>query len=169
MDCFFSLARRRKPMNANRLVLLTVFAPAMVWAAAQSPDAVPPPAPQAPPAIVGTSATHSGRITAVVYGPQGEVQAILLGDGAAVSLPPDLAMRAQAGVVRGSRVQVSGTQRVIAGQVSLIAQSLTANGQTFVAALPAPGPAFAGGAPPPPPPPAPRGRPGPDAPPPPAP
>ena len=87
---------------------------------------------------MGIPATYSSRISAVVYGPQGEVQALALRNGVAVSLPPDLGAQLQATLVKGARVQVSGTQRVIAGQTSLLALSLTANGQTIVAIQPPP-------------------------------
>jgi hypothetical protein len=178
-------------MKSNRLFLIATLSSALALAAiAQTPspapplpppDAVAPPAPPAVPSAApiqsGAPATHSSRVSAVIYGPQGEVQAFTLRDGVAVTLSPDLGTLLQPTVTKGSRVQVSGMERVIAGQTSLIAQSLTANGQTFVAAPPPPdqGPGIAGGTPPPPPPlPAgpqgprgPRSRRGPGAPPPP--
>ncbi len=122
-------------MKPNHALLITALSPVLALAAsAQNPSAPPPP----PPAAYGgspmsTAATYSGRISAVVYGPQGEVQALALRNGVAVSLPPDLGAQLQTAIVRGTRVQVSGTKRVIAGQTSLLAQSLTANGQTMLA------------------------------------
>ena len=178
-------------MKSNRQFLIAALSPLLALAAvAQTPPPAPPPppadaiAPPPPPAAPlttpiqsGAPATHSSRVSAVVYGPQSEVQALTLRDGVAVTLSPDLGMRLQATVTKGARVQVSGMERVIAGQTSLVAQSLTANGQTFVAAPfpPDPGPGIAGATPSPPPsPPAgpqdprgPRGRRGPGAPPPP--
>jgi hypothetical protein len=152
-------------MNPNRLYLIAALSPVLALAAAGQ---TPPPAPPPPPANVsapqpplpmaqiqgGVSATHSSRVSAAVYGPQGELQALTLRDGVAVTLPPDLGMRLQSNVIRGTRVQVSGIQRVIAGQTSLVAQSLTTNGQTFVASAPFTdaGPGLAGGTLPPPPP-----------------
>jgi hypothetical protein len=127
-------------------------------ASAQNPSA--PPSPSAAPygpSPVGTAATYNSRISTVVYGPQGEVQALALRNGVAVSLPPDLGAQLQTAIVRGTRVQVSGTRRVIAGQTSLLAQSLTANGQTTVASHPPTPDRGAAAAPPPPGPPGPRG------------
>jgi hypothetical protein len=162
-------------MKPNHALLITALSPVLALAAsAQNPSAPPPP----PPAAYGgspmsTAATYSSRISAVVYGPQGEVQALALRNGVAVSLPPDLGAQLQTAIVRGTRVQVSGTQRVIAGQTSLLAQSLTANGQTMVASQPpTPDRGAAAPAPPPPGPPGPRGpaaRRGPGGPPPPPP
>jgi hypothetical protein len=158
-------------LNKKCLILIAAISPVLTLAAfSQTPP--PPPAdvaaPLPPPRMAqvqgGLSATHSSRVAAVVYGPQGEVQGLTLRDGVAVTLSPDLGMRLQSNISRGSRIQVSGIQRVIAGQTCLVAQSLTANGQTFVASAtpPDPRPGFAGGAPPPPPPPAgPRGPRGP--------
>jgi hypothetical protein len=166
-------------MKSNRIFLIAAFTPALVLAAvAQTPPPSPPPPPPGPaaplqpptaPAFVqtGVPATHSSRVSAVVYGPQGEIQGLTLRNGVSVSLPPDLGMRLQSSVIKGARVQVNGTQQVVAGQTSLIAQSITANGQTFIATQPAPdrGPGIAGGVPPPlPPPPAgPQGPGGPRA------
>jgi hypothetical protein len=161
-------------MKPNHALLITALSPVLALAvSAQNPSAPPPP----PPAAYGgspmsTAATYSSRISAVVYGPQGEVQALALRNGVAVSLPPDLGAQLQTAIVRGTRVQVSGTQRVIAGQTSLLAQSLTANGRTMVASQPpTPDRGAAAAAPPPPGPPGPRGpaRRGPGGPPPPPP
>jgi hypothetical protein len=154
-------------MKPNRIFLIAALSPALVLAAV-APTALPAPPPPPPgvaaplqpptsPALIqtGAPATHSSRVSAVVYGPQGEVQGLALRNGVSVSLPPDLAMRLQSSVIKGARVQVSGTQQVIAGQTSLIAQSITTNGQTFIATQQAPdrGASIAGGVPPPPPPP----------------
>jgi hypothetical protein len=170
-------------MKSTRLYLIAALSPILALTAAAQ---VPPPAPLPPPADAsappppmsqmqgGSPATHSSRVTAVIYGSQGEVQALTLRNGVAVTLTPDLGTRLQSGVTKGTRVQVSGLERVIAGQTSLVAQSLTANGETFIAA-PTPAqarPEIAGGTPPPPPagplgPGGPCGRLGPSAPPPP--
>jgi hypothetical protein len=141
-------------MKSNRLYLIAALSPVLVLAAAaQTPP--PPPvdvsAPPPPPTVQvqeGLPATHTSRVNAVAYGPQGEVVALTLRNGVAVTLTPDLGMRLQSSVTKGTRIQVSGLQRVIAGQTSL-----TANGQTFVAAPPTPPerPDIVGGAPPPPP------------------
>jgi hypothetical protein len=162
-------------MKPDHALLITVLSPVLALAAtAQNPPA-PPPLPSAAygASTMGAAATYSSRIRTVVYGPQGEVQALALRNGVAVSLPPDLGAQLQTAIVKGSRVQVSGTQRVIAGQTSLLAQSLTANGQTMVASQPpAPDRGVAAAAPPPPRPPGPRGpaaRRGPGGPPPPPP
>jgi len=165
-------------MESTRIFLIAALSPALVLAAAaQAPPPPPPPPAASVPAQQGVTATHNSRVNAVVYGPQGEIQAFTLRNGIAVSVPPDIGMRLQSSVIKGMRVQVSGMQQVIAGQTSLIAQSITANGQAFVAAPPTPdeGPGIAGGTPPPPPPPStawpqgPRGPRGPGAPPPPPP
>jgi hypothetical protein len=169
-------------MKHNRIILIAAFAPVLALPAGAQTPAPPPPPPAAgaapPPALAapvpaqsGVPATYSSHVSAVVYGPQGEVQALTLGNGVAVSLPPDFGLRLQSSVVRGARIQVSGTRQLIAGQTSLIAQSVTANGQTFIAAAPAAdeGPAAAGATPPPPPFGGPRGPRGAGAPPPPPP
>jgi hypothetical protein len=148
-------------MKPNHALLITALSPVLALAASAQNPSVPP---SLPPAAygaspLGTAATYSSRISTVVYGPQGEVQALALRNGVAVSLPPDLGAQFQTPIVKGTRVQVSGTQRVIAGQISLLAQSLTANGQTMVASqLPTPDRGTAAAPPPPPPgPPGPRG------------
>jgi hypothetical protein len=159
-------------MKFSHLSLIAALSPVLVLAAAaQAPPPTPPPPANAsapPPPMAetqgGSPVTHSSRVNAVVYSPQGDVEALMLRNGVAVALMPDIGTRLQSSVSKGTRVQVSGFERVIAGQPTLIAQSLTANGQTFVAA-PAPGPGrteIANGAPPPPPPAAgPLGRGGP--------
>jgi hypothetical protein len=153
-------------MKFIRILLIVALSPALVLvAAAQAPPPAPPPlspgaaAPPPPPAPAaplraGITTTHNGRVSAVVYGLQGEIQAFTLRNGVAVSLSPDLGMRLQSSVIKGTRVQVSGIQQIIAGQTDLIAQSITANNQTFVAAPATPdrGPGIAGGTPAPPPP-----------------
>jgi len=167
-------------MNPNHIILIAALTPVLALTAGAQTPAPPPALPGAtaptPPLATsapmqsGVPATYSSRVSAVIYGPQGEVQALTLRNGVAVSLPPDFGVRLQSSVIRGARIQVSGTLQVIAGQTSLIAQSITANGQTFIAAAPAPdqGPGTAGAAPPPPPPlGGPRGAHGPGAPPPP--
>src|SRR5579863_9449702 len=163
-------------MKPNHALLITALSPVLTLAAsAQNPSVLPPLPPAAYAASpLGTAATYSSRISTVVYGPQGEVQALALRNGVAVSLPPDLGAQFQTPIVKGTRVRVSGKQRVIAGQTSLLAQSLTANGRTIIASQPAtPDRGTAAAAPPPPPgPPVPSGpaaRPGPGGPPPPPP
>jgi hypothetical protein len=143
-------------MKSNRLYLIAALSPILVLAAAAQTPPPPPVDVSAPPApstvqVQGElPATHISRVNAVAYGPEGEVVALTLRNGVAVTLTPDLGMQLQSSVSKGTRIQVSGLQRVIAGQTSLIAQSLTANGQTFVAAPPTPPerPDIVGGAPP---------------------
>jgi hypothetical protein len=148
-------------MKPNHALLIPALSLVLALAASAQNPSVPPPLPPAAygASPLGTAATYSSRIRTVVYGPQGEVQALALRNGVAVSLPPDLGAQFQTPIVKGTRVQVSGTQRVIAGQISLLAQSLTANGQTMVASqLPTPDRGTAAAPPPPPPgPPGPRG------------
>jgi hypothetical protein len=127
-------------MKPNHALLMTALIPVLtLTASAQNPSAPPPAGFAASP--MATSAIYKSRISTVVYGPQGEVQALALQNGVAVSVPPDLGAQLQGSIVRGARVQVSGTKRVIAGQ----------NGRTMVASPAAAPP------PPPPGPPAPRG------------
>ena len=145
---------QEKLMKPNHALLTIALSPLLTLAAnAQEPSAPPPPPPGASaPSPFGGAATYNSRISMVVYGAQGELQAFALRNGVAVSLPLDLGAQLRASLVRGARVQVSGTQRVIAGQTSLLAQSVTANGQTMVAGQPP-----TADAPPPPPPPGPSG------------
>ncbi len=135
--------------------LWTLAACAQTPAVAPAPPLPATPASQTAPPLPGTPGTYSSRVSAIVYGLQGEVQAFVLRDGVSVTLPPDLGSRLQSQIIRGTRVQVSGLQRVIAGQINLMAQSITANGQTLIAtATGAPDPrGDDAGAPPPPPPP----------------
>ena len=116
-------------MKFSRLTLIAALSPVLVLAAASRQTPPPPDAADAS----GSPATHSSRVNAVIYGPQGEVQALTLRNGVAVTLTPDIGTRLTSSVTKGTRVRVSGIERVIAGQTSLAAQSLTANGQTFVA------------------------------------
>jgi hypothetical protein len=149
-DCFSSQCTQEKLMKPNHALLMTALIPVLtLTASAQNPSAPPPAGFAASP--MATSAIYKSRISTVVYGPQGEVQALALQNGVAVSVPPDLGAQLQGSIVRGARVQVSGTKRVIAGQTSLLAQSVTENGRTMVASPAAAPP------PPPPGPPAPRG------------
>jgi hypothetical protein len=145
-------------MKPNHALLMTALIPVLTLAAsAQNPSAPPPPGAFAA-SLMATTAIYKSRISTVVYGPQGEVQALVLRNGVGVSVPPDLGAQLQASIVRGARVQVSGTKRVIAGQTSLLAQSVTENGQTMVASQPPSQDRGPAAAPPPPPgPPGPRG------------
>ena len=158
-------------MKFNRLYLAAALSPMLVLAAGAQPA---PPAPAPPPADAstpppppllqaGSATTRSSRVNTVIYGPQGEIQALTLRDGVVVTLPPDLASRLQSSIIRGRRIQVSGVERVIAGQASLVAQSLTANGQIF-SAMPARPGTVVGITPPPPRPGGPGGPEGPGAP-----
>jgi hypothetical protein len=144
-------------MQPNHELLMTALIPVLTLAASAQNPSAPPPAAAFTASPMPTTAIYKSRISAVVYGPQGEVQALALRNGVAVNVPPDLGARLQASIVRGARVQVRGTKRVIAGQTSLLAQSVTENGQTMVASQPPSqdrGPAVA-------PPPSPPGPPGP--------
>jgi hypothetical protein len=105
-------------MKPDHALLITVLSPVLALAAtAQNPPA-PPPLPSAAygASTMGAAATYSSRIRTVVYGPQGEVQALALRNGVAVSLPPDLGAQLQTAIVKGSRVQVSGTQESSPGK-----------------------------------------------------
>jgi hypothetical protein len=81
-------------MKSNRLYLIAALSPVLVLAAAaQTPP--PPPvdvsAPPPPPTVQvqeGLPATHTSRVNAVAYGPQGEVVALTLRNGVAVTLTP---------------------------------------------------------------------------------
>jgi hypothetical protein len=119
-------------MKPNHALLMTALIPVLTLTASAQNSSAPPPAAFAMPPMA-TSAIFKSRIITVVYGPQGEVQALALQNGVAVSVPPDLGAQLQGSIVRGARVQVSGTKRVIAGQTSLLAQSVTEDGRTMVA------------------------------------
>lgn len=160
-------------MKLNRVVITVAISTATAIAGvAQVP---PPPPPGVPLVPAAQLVTHTSRVGTVVYGPQGDLQAIVLRDGIVVSVPPDLGMRLQPAIAKGTRVQVSGSQQVINGQPSMVAQSVLANGQTFVTQQVGPplGPRLAENVPPPPcgasDPRGPSGRRGPGAPPPPPP
>lgn len=130
-------------MKISRFYLIAAISPALALSAfCQIPQppapavnvSAPPPPVSGPRTQDGMATSHSSRVSAIIYGPQGEVQALTLRNGVAVTLPPEMGMRLQSNVSRGSRVRVSGIQRMIAGQPSLFAQSMSVNGQTFVAA-----------------------------------
>ena len=123
----------------NSLLCLKSFAVGFALSAsalAQAPPAGGPPAPGglAPaPMSGGSNATISSRIRAYNPGPGGEVRSLYLADGAVVDLSPDLGRSVGAAVRRGERVRVSGLRSSLDGQTVIAAQSLTLDGQAFVA------------------------------------
>lgn len=123
----------------NSLLCLKSFAVGFALSAsalAQAPPADGPPAPGvlAPaPMSGGSNTTISSRIRAYNPGPGGEVRSLYLADGAVVDLSPDLGRSVGAAVRRGERVRVSGLRSNLDGQTVIAAQSLTLDGQTFVA------------------------------------
>src|SRR5260370_38631111 len=112
-------------MKSIRILLIVALSPTLVLAAAaQVPPPPPPPGVGAPPPLPtasvpllsGGTTTHNSRGSAVVYGPQGEVQAFTFRNGIAVSLSPNLGMGLQSSVLKVTRLQVSGLEQSIAGQ-----------------------------------------------------
>ena len=152
-------------MRLKQAILLTAFGElALLTACAQTPmTGAPPPPPAAAaapapagmpgapgaPTALGATLIRSGRVRDIVRGPQGEVQALVLRDGATVSVPPDLGANLN-GIAKNARVRVTGTQPGGNSQGTLMAQSVEWNGQQFAATAAPPPPN--GAAPPPPPP-----------------
>jgi len=128
-----------------------------------------------------------GTIKAFNLGPNGETDGLILSDGTAVFFPPETGEPLRASIKEGSRITFTGVSRPVAfNRVVVDAQTITANGQTFTAAVAPPPPPLDGPPPPPPgdlgrggrgrgpanaggPPPPPPGCPGPPPPPPPGP
>ena len=139
--------------------------PQPVAGAPAQPPPGPPPAPGYPASNVVSAAlvSDSSSVRYVIYGPGGEVQAVVLRDEKVVTVPPDLGWQLRAALVRGASVRVSGIPQDIGQQRQLIAQTVQVSGQSYASAGPPPpppagGPAGpppprAGGVPPPPPPP----------------
>ena len=165
-------------------VPLTAVLAATLWMSRGSAQPPPPPpiaAPAPPPAAnaygPGLAAqpaySRKGTIKAFNLGSNGETNGLILSDGTAVFFPPETGEPLRASIKEGSRVTFTGVSRPGAfNRLVVDAQTITANGQTFTAAVappPAPdappppplggrgrggrgpGPAFAGGPPPPPP------------------
>ena len=142
---------------------LTALLAATVWVALAS-------AQQPPAAQPGYSG--KGTVKAFNSGPNGEINGIILSDGAVVFFPSATGEPIRVSIKEGSQVTFNGVSRPAASNNRLIvdAQTITANGQTFTAAtVPpplaggpgapsgrgrsgrGPGQALAGGPPPPPP------------------
>src|ERR1700689_325366 len=166
------------------LVPLTALLAATLWVcigSAQQPPLPPPPLTGAPPSAnaygpgFAAQPAYAGRgtIKAFNLGPNGETNGLILGDGTAVFFPAETGEPLRASIKEGSRITFTGVSRPGAfNRLVVDAQTITANGQTFTAAV-APPPPFGGpgapGAPgmaapppppdgPPPPPPGGRGR-----------
>ena len=119
----------------------------------------PPPAANAygPGLAVQPVNARKGTIKAFNLGPNGETDGLILSDGTAVFFPPETAEPLRASIKEGSRITFTGVSRPVAfNRVVVDAQTITANGQTFTAAVAPPpppgGPGAAGIAGPPPPP-----------------
>jgi hypothetical protein len=124
-----------------------------------APTAVPLAAPAPPPAAnaygPGLAAqpvnARKGTIKAFNLGPNGETDGLILSDGTAVFFPPETGEPLRASIKEGSRITFTGVSRPVAfNRVVVDAQTITANGQTFTAAV-APPPPPPDGPPPPPP------------------
>jgi hypothetical protein len=172
----------------RRSVPLTALFAATLWVSLGSAQQPPPPpragapapptmgAPAPPPAAdaygPGFAAqpaySRKGAIKAFNLGPNGETNGLILSDGTVVFFPPEIGEPLRASIKEGSRITFTGVSRPVAyNRLVVDAQTITANGQTFTAAVtppPSPGgqgaPDFAGPPPPPagPPPPPPGGR-----------
>src|ERR1700689_5198487 len=158
------------------LVPLTALLAATLWVcigSAQQPPLPPPPLTGAPPPAnaygpelaAQPAYSRKGTIKAFNLGPNGETDGLILNDGTAVFFPPETGEPLRASIKEGSRITFTGVSRPGAfNRLVVDAQTITANGQTFTAAVappPAPGgpgaPGIAGPPPPPdgpPPPPA---------------
>jgi hypothetical protein len=156
-------------MNKSSIIF-SIFASALLATAgcAQSPPpptaAIPAPRPAgagaeapAPPVIIAAGpqpstrpeVTETGAIRDIIYGPQGEVQAVILRSDRIVSIAPELGAQMQMTLSKGAAVSVTGSPKQFGRQRQLFAQSVQINGQSFVAAAPAAGlvpagPALAG-------------------------
>jgi hypothetical protein len=149
----------------NRIsVPLNALLAATFWVSIGSAQQPPPPPPIGASQPLGTAAqpVYSGRgtIKAFNLGLTGETNGLILSDGTAVLLPPETGEQLRASVKEGSRITFTGISRPAAfNRLVVDAQSITANGQTFTAAVAPPPPPGGPGAPgitaPPPPPDAP--------------
>src|SRR5580698_9470713 len=125
------MCTQEKTMKLNRVFITVALSSITAFSGvAQVP---PPPSPGAPLASSGQLVTRTSRVGTLVYGPQGELLAMVLRNGIAVTVPPDLGKRLKSAVSKGTRVQVSGIQQVFNGQPRMVAQSVLANGQRFAA------------------------------------
>ena len=138
------------------------------------PTGTPAPQPLAAPAAnaygpglaVQPVNARKGTIKAFNLGPNGETDGLILSDGTAVFFPAETGEPLRASIKEGSRITFTGVSRPGAfNRLVVDAQTITANGQTFTAAVtppPPPGrpgaPGIAGPPPPPDGPPAPPGR-----------
>ena len=122
--------------------------------------AAPPPVAKAyGPGISAQSAySRKGTIKAFNLGPNGETNGLILSDGITVFFPPETGAPLRASIKEGTRVTFTGVSRPGAfSRLVVDAQTITANGQTFTAAVaqpPFPGAPGAPGIAAPPPPPA---------------
>ena len=156
-------------------VPLTALLAATFWVSICSAQQPPPPPPAnayGPGFAAQPAYSSRGTIKAFNVGPDGETNGLILNDGTAVLLPPETGEQLRASIKEGSRITFTGVSRPGALNRSVVdAQTITANGQTFTAAvappppdaptlpLPGgrgrggrgPGPVAAGGPPPPPP------------------
>jgi hypothetical protein len=180
------MKRTSVPLTALLAATFSVSLGSAQQAPTPPPTGTPAPQPLAAPAPnaygPGPAAqpvnARKGTIKAFNLGPNGETDGLILSDGTAVFFPPETGEPLRASIKEGSRITFTGVSRPVAfNRVVVDAQTITANGQTFTAAVApppppgdirrggrGPGPANAGGPPPPPP-----GCPGPPPPPPPGP
>jgi hypothetical protein len=85
--------------------------------------------------------SRRGTIKAFNSGPNGETNGLILSDGTAVFFPPETGEPLRASIKEGSRVTFTGVSRPGAfNRLIVDAQTITANGQTFTAAVVPPPP-----------------------------
>jgi hypothetical protein len=100
-----------------------------------------PPVPDAAGPQLSTRAavTETGAIRYIIYGRQGEVQALILRSDRIVSIPPELGAQMRMTLSKGAAVSVTGSPQQFGRQRQLFAQSVQINGQNVAAVAPAAG------------------------------
>lgn len=89
------------------------------------------------PANPQASTTLSGSIAQFNYGPEGQVEGMVLSPNALVNLPPDWAAQVEATAKTGARVQATGIGRITASGMRVVdAERLEINGKTWTQAVP---------------------------------
>jgi hypothetical protein len=150
-------------------VPLTALLAATLWVSLSNAQQLPPPpptgAPPAPPPIAAPTPpsaanaygprlaaqpaySRKGTIKSFNLGPNGETDGLILSDGTAVFFPPETGEPLRASTGEGSRITFTGVSRPGAfNRLVVDAQTITANGQTFTAAVTPPPPPGGPGAP----------------------
>lgn len=113
-------------------VLAAVIFPAVLFAQA------PPPPPPQQPGVLGSSASVSGRISQLNYGPEMEVTSFLVNGNTLVTFPPHVGLTAESVLKTGENVQVTGYGSTTpTGMQRIELVSLSAEGRTL--SVPQPG------------------------------